>query len=272
MLERLLSPVAVEMILLSNQLKKSANTTKVIEIKPLRTYKETRTFDQDEQTIETLTTDYERLKSKYASLEREIAKLEKQKVEKIISIKEVIDQEKTNWATEKEQLIQQAEKEGYDQGFHKGEATAMEQYADRLKEANDIIKLATKDYQNTVRESEYTIVELATHIAEKIVRKQIDLDDDVILRIVEKAIDQVTEEKQLNIFVSPEDYEQLLQHKSELQNLLDDEAKLVLHISKESEQGQCEIEYPTGKTDISITTQLNQIEKELIRLVTEKEQ
>lgn len=242
---------------------------KRIEIKPIeyiqqQFQKSNETASPEEQ--------YDMITQNVEKQRTELKMLKQQKEDMLDSAKKEIKQEKESWDTEKQLLIEQAHKEGYEAGFLVGKQESIAQYEDLLTKANNIIQSATKDYNETVEQSEDKIIVLATQIAEKIITQKIDYDPNVMVSIVAAAIKEIKEQSIISIYVHPNHYQVMLQQKKELENVVDGDSKMAIYIDHELTEQGCRIEHPFGQVDASVETQLSQIHDILQSIVMENRQ
>ncbi|HLS20415.1 MAG TPA: flagellar assembly protein FliH [Bacillota bacterium] len=244
--------------------------TKTIKVKSIDQFIKRKPKENEKNATKQLKSQTTSLNEQIANLTNEVAQLEANKQKLIQETEAEISSLKEAWAEEKQIYIDEAQKEGYEAGFIKGEQASLTEYAHLIDEANQTIQLAQEDYEITIKESEPIIIKLAVQIAEKIIHKQLDIDEDVVKRIVSDVINDLTEQEEIKIIVSPKDYEHLLHQKKDFENILQKSSKLSIYVNDELECGMCKIEYPSGKTDASIQTQLQLIEDELLNIVMEK--
>lgn len=179
---------------------------------------------------------------------------------------------KDNWIQERNQLVEEAKEEGFREGFSKGRDESLEQYKHLIEQANTIIAASNKDYQSTIDKSEETILHLAIQIAERIMKLELENRPESFLPIVKEAILSIKDQRELSIFLHPDNYEHVLTQKNELEKVLDSKATLSIFINERLDVGSCVIEHPFGKVDASIDTQLNQIKQVLHEIVMESKE
>lgn len=243
---------------------------KTIKLKSIDQFIKQKPKKNDKNGTEQLTLQTSSLTEQIGHLTDEIAQLEAKKQKIIQETEAEINALKAAWEEEKQIYINEAQNEGFQAGFQKGEQAILTEYAHLIDEANETIRLAKIDYEVTIKESEPMIIKLATQMAEKIVHKQLEIDENVIKRIAYDVIKDLTEQEEIKIIVSPKDYEHLLHQKKDFENMLQKTSKLSIYVNDELKGGMCKIEYPSGKTDASIQTQLQLIENELLNIVMEK--
>lgn len=84
------------------------------------------------------------------------------------------------------------------------------------------------------------IVNLVKNITHKVILKQIDLDKQVMVTMLESALDQIEQKQQYEIFLSSEDYQRL-------ENVSSQSLDTFLKIDTKLEPGDFRIEMPTGE-------------------------
>ncbi|MDY0396363.1 flagellar assembly protein FliH [Virgibacillus halophilus] len=176
---------------------------------------------------------------------------------------EWIEQEKTAWAKEKLRLIEQAKAAGYQEGFRVGEQTGIAQYDSLIAKINEFADTAQKDYVRTISQADDAIMQIAIAAADKILRRQLQHNPEAFYEIVVACIQEAGDAAKITIFVHPQQYEMLIHQKNELQNLLDENAKLLIKVSKTIPEFSCILEHPLGQIDASVDTQLGQIRQAL---------
>lgn len=202
----------------------------------------------------------------------ELDSIFKQKEQLIVDTENQIEQARKDWEQERNLLVQQAKEEGYQAGFEQGKMESLEQFNHLLEQANSIIIASKKDYQSTVEKSEDTILSLAVQVAEKIMKQVVENHPESFLPIVKEAINSIKDQRELSIYLHPDNYEYVLSQKSELERVVDSKTDLSLYINESLEIGSCVIEYPFGKIDASIDTQLHQIKQVLHEIVMESKE
>ena len=184
-------------------------------------------------------------------------------------LQQIEDEQKT-WEQEKEQLYEQVRQEGYAEGLELGRQEALKQYQTNIEESQRIIDLAKKDYDETIQQSENTILLLATKIASKIIATKLDESSEDFLSVVMGGLAEVKEYENIKIHVHPSHYDFLLSQKDELKLLLTNEMDISIYANVELESDGCFIDSAYGRLDISIDTQLKQLKDQLMQLIDER--
>jgi flagellar assembly protein FliH len=182
-------------------------------------------------------------------------------------IAEQIEQERNAWIREREQLFEQVRLEGYAEGLELGRQEALKQYQANIEEAQRIIDLANKDYDEKVQSSEETILALSIKLAEKVISTKLLESRENFLPLVKQALNEVKEYENIKIHVHPTSYELLLSQKEELNLLVTNDTDISIYANAELEVNACFIESAFGRIDVSVDTQLQQLKKQLIELL-----
>lgn len=196
---------------------------------------------------------------KLEEMQHEFDRIKQQSETLLSDTQKKIVQEKEKWEEEKQQLIAEAKEVGHQEGFAAGEKESLNQYAELLKKANDVVHSATTDYHDVLESSEEVILQLAIQSAEKIIQRVLEEKPEVFIDIVKTAIKDIKEQSIISIYVHPDNYELVLSQKDELSRLLDSESKLTILVKDNLKSNHCLIEHPFGQIDASIDTQLEQL-------------
>ncbi|WP_164668995.1 flagellar assembly protein FliH [Virgibacillus doumboii] len=202
----------------------------------------------------------------------ELQKIKEQQSTLVDQTNAQIEEAKENWKTEKQQYIEEAKETGYKEGFELGKQESLDQYKQLIKDANKIVESATKDYHSTIEQSEETILELAVHVAEKIIKKDLSSNPETFITIVNTAVREVKNQPKVSIFVHPDHYNLVMQQKEEISRLAGKETNLSIYVNEDLEEDSCFIEHPFGRIDCSIDTQLEELRKVLLESSMESSQ
>ena len=178
----------------------------------------------------------------------------------------------TTSSQQAEAIVQQAqlkaaavEKEAYEKGYCEGEKAGKEvgekmveallkQYAQTLEELTGLRKQVL-----TLAERE--VVRLSLEIAKKVVKREVTIDEEVILTLVKVALSRLGEESPMTLRVNPRDYQFLVRYRSNqgTSSVLHEGIKLVEDplISR----GGCLIETESGIIDARVEEQFREVEK-----------
>ncbi|PJY98662.1 flagellar assembly protein FliH [Bacillus vallismortis] len=198
-----------------------------------------------------------------ARVKEEADRISEQANSHIENIRRQIEQEKNNWADEKQKLIEEAKAEGFEQGMALGRAEAIEQYTELLGQANSITEMSRKAVEDKLEDASEEIVELAVALAKKVWQQKSD-DKEAFLLLVKQVVNEVREYDDISIYVDPHYYETVFQQKDEIMQLLYKECRLGIYADEKAQKGSCYIETPFGRVDASVDTQLMQLKEKLL--------
>ncbi|WP_196220183.1 flagellar assembly protein FliH [Terrilactibacillus tamarindi] len=162
-----------------------------------------------------------------------------------------------------EQQVLEKSQEGYQDGFAKGELEGYETYSGKLKEAGNIIDKANHTYQKILSKAEPDIILLSIQIAERIISTSLESEKENWTRLVKKAVNEVKDQNEIHITVSPKWFDYLNDCFDELQTYMK-QSQLFIHCDMDFNDNDCVIETPLGKIDASVDTQLSVIKSKLL--------
>jgi flagellar assembly protein FliH len=163
---------------------------------------------------------------------------------------------------------QEGLKIGQDEGFKIGE----EEAGRLIHQMKEIITNAEQKRQNIIKEAEEDIVELAILIAKKIVKKELEIDKEIVIRNVKEALKKVSDREEITIRVNLNDLKLTEAHKEEFLKEVSGVKKINIKDDPTIEPGGCRIETDFGSVDADISTQLEEIKEALKKVSQEIEE
>lgn len=256
------------MILLSDFKDASfSHKSRVIAIKPLNIVQTEDILEDSESTKPT--EDIQAVQTELDKAYEELKQVHQQKNTLIEKTKQDIRDAKEQWENEKKVLIEEAKAKGYSDGFEQGRQESLKDYQAMLTEANAMTSLATQDYHQQLHQAEQDILSLAVHISKKILHQELSEHPESFLSLVSQAIKEVKEQPMISLYLHPNEYQMVIQQKSELNQVLGEQAGLAIYIDYKLNPGSCMIEHLSGQIDASIDTQLHEIKAHLLALKAE---
>ncbi|PYS39161.1 MAG: hypothetical protein DMG14_15060 [Acidobacteria bacterium] len=161
--------------------------------------------------------------------------------------------------------ISELEKEAYQQGFTEGQkagseigekmsAALLERYSKTLEELNHLRR-------ELLMTSEHEVIRLALEIARKVIKREIAIDEEIILTLVKVALKRVSDHTLITVRLNPKDCNVVKRYQSVRteSDSLSDGIKLAEDplISR----GSCVIETESGIIDARVEEQLREIER-----------
>ncbi|MBD8068300.1 flagellar assembly protein FliH [Bacillus sp. PS06] len=184
--------------------------------------------------------------------------------------KDKLHHEQMLWIEEKQQLIEEARKEGFEAGFLQGQQAGFEEYEQEISLAKEIVNKAKEDSLTHIDTAEEIILALSLNIAEKIIGKQINDDQTAFLSLVKNGVKEVKEHSQISITVHPLNHQMLLDNKDELMAIMNKSSDLYIYPNHELKETDCIIESSFGRVDASVDSQLGEIKEKLLMLLLEE--
>ncbi|MBS2032831.1 MAG: type III secretion system stator protein SctL [Deltaproteobacteria bacterium] len=150
---------------------------------------------------------------------------------------------------ERAQVLAKAREEGRQLGY--GEMT-------------EILARAKIQAGELLKATEPEVVKLAMKAAERIIGAELATDEDTILRIVAKAIEQLRQSKELIIRANPDDVEILRREKRKLLEHIGRLKDIGFREDPAVQRGGCVIETEAGTVDAQLSTQLELLQRALL--------
>ena len=166
-------------------------------------------------------------------------------------------------AEEAEELKFRAAEDGKQQGMSEAKNQMLEQLQKTTERCNALLEAATSEARKIVLGADNQIVELVLAITRKIIYDELEERPEVILGIVRAALERVSDQNHINIHVSLDDYESILQARNELQSIVGSEQILTVTADTVLTRGGCMIETSFGTVEAGVDTQLDSIRRAL---------
>jgi flagellar assembly protein FliH len=163
--------------------------------------------------------------------------------------------------------LSEIEREAFQKGHEAGERSGLKM-AERKVEAvlrrfaSSLEELATLRSQ-IVKKTEKDLVELSVQIARKLIQREIQIDEEIIVTLVRVALGKLILKNKVTVVVHPTDHGFLEENVAALQGDKHD-VELILRASEELNRGDCLIESECGNIDARISEQFNEIERGLL--------
>jgi flagellar assembly protein FliH len=202
-----------------------------------------------------------------------------QAMQESAALREQANTEISNWWDERraldEQIVQQAQEEGYNEGYQQGlaqaEAALRQEYNEMLTEARSVLEQSYALKQQIIQESEPFLIELSTSISEKIIGRQLTLSPEWIVESIKKVLSRRKEKGTITLCVAPHQFAYIQDAREELLISIDSQAELaIIPDSTVVDQG-CVVRSDFGSIDARIDTQLKEIKAALQQLAVQSD-
>lgn len=169
--------------------------------------------------------------------------------------------------------LEQREKQGYERGLLEGEARIRKAFEQSLAASRAAIDKAIEEFKSQ-REAYFSrvepeIVQLALSIARKILHREAQMDPLLLTGMVHVALEKVDQGTRVRLRAHPEEIHFWNTHFSEvgtlpvLPEIIGDPAL---------QRGECALETELGHTQVSLDTQLKEIEQGFFDLLEQRPQ
>jgi len=170
--------------------------------------------------------------------------------------------------------IEEAFQRGYEKGFNEGLAKELadrenyidEHFSDRIKVIESLLSEAKKIKEKAFRGLEEKIITLATGIAEKIINKSIEADTRIVETTVTEAMSRMITGEIVILKVSAEDYKFVNSQYDKWLGMAGNVKEFRVEINKRLSSGDCLIETEGGIIDASISSRLDILADELLKI------
>lgn len=178
-----------------------------------------------------------------------------------------LDKERQAFELEKERMAAEAHESGFASGYEEGQQKGYLEYHNVIQSAQSIVNSAKIDYREHVESSEREILEIGIKVAQKILGKTIEKNEEEFLSIVKGALKEARENQEVQLHVNPAHFEFILANKADLKMLFPKEVDIFVYPDDQLTESSCVIESVNGRIDASIDSQLEEIKRKLIELL-----
>ncbi|ODP28670.1 Flagellar assembly protein FliH [Paenibacillus nuruki] len=166
----------------------------------------------------------------------------------------------------------QAFQEGFEEGRERVEAEMQIHMTEVMQEAQTVLGQAYEAKEQIIQEAEPFLVNLSCGIAEKVINKKLEEQEDYVIDLIKRTLARKREQGVITLCISPSQFDFVHAAREELTLSIDSQAELqILPDSTVTDRG-CVIRSAFGSVDARIDTQLSEIKKELVRLALHDEE
>lgn len=133
--------------------------------------------------------------------------------------------------------------------------------AHEMKTIQSIVETFVDNSINALQDFEQSLVKLSIKIAEKVIKKKIEDEEDIVLSVVKRALESVKDSSEITVLLNSNDFELLSQYEefTSYKNGI-----IQFGIDDGIESGGCKIHSDWGVIDAQIDTQLEEIYTQLV--------
>jgi len=174
-------------------------------------------------------------------------------------------------ATIKQQAYDEGHQKGYQEGHQegiiKGQQAGLAEKRQVIDQAiaktQQMLVTGEQAAKQMIVDAERQIIEIALAVARKILAYEITENPMVVLPLVKAALQKVSDQEEVMIRVSIDDFDSVFLAKKELQMMVGREQALGIIVDHTIESGSCVIDTSYGMVDAKIDTQFETIKKAL---------
>ncbi len=160
--------------------------------------------------------------------------------------------------------------QAFETGYQEGLAKAQSYYEKELQMSMRVFGKALDDLATTrksvVERAENDLVQLLILIVNKVLRREIAKDNELILRVLNETLLMIAETETLSLEVSPQDFEIVEANKKTIASFCPGVREIRVIASEVVEKGGLIIQSSLGNIDARIATQMEAILEELNKL------
>jgi flagellar assembly protein FliH len=159
------------------------------------------------------------------------------------------------------------EREAYEKGFAQGEKDGLELGAAKAGKISAQIEKLLEEISrlraDLIKQYEKDILKMVCAVAQKIVCREVTLDNTAVREAVIRSIDLATEKRSVHLKVNKEDFDYIEGMKPELFSRFNELGQVVVSADPGIKRGGCFLETSYGDVDARMETQLDLIQRTL---------
>lgn len=157
-------------------------------------------------------------------------------------------------------IIEEYKEKGFKKGYDEGFKEAKEKSELLIEEAINIKNKNIKNKENMMINLEKDIIELVIDSCKEIMNRMYEDDREMILSIIQKGLDNLSNTKKIVIKTSKNDFDFLEMYKDKILSMANNIENIEIVTDKNLEKGGIILESLKGSVDVSIDTQLKELE------------
>lgn len=167
-----------------------------------------------------------------------------------------------------EQRLKDEYKAGFDEGRRFTEKMLCDELAAKLLESQNIIEMLVinikQEYKRLQTSAEHNVVKLSLAIAERVVKREVIFESELVLRQIHEATKRVIGVERIKLRVNPKDEDYVRDHRAQILTTTDAARELIIESDDTIARGGCILESDSGNVDALIATQLERIEAAIL--------
>jgi flagellar assembly protein FliH len=189
--------------------------------------------------------------------QRRILELER----RVLHMQQQLDKNKEISQKAMRAAYQKGLEEGVEKGAREGRRQADEHYARALEAVQERIagmfEKVESEQNNFFNRCRHSMLQLSKEISRKIIGAELSTRDDIICRVIKRALSYIADKQRLIVRVAENDYETVSGNKDFWMPVLERVSDIQIETDERLEKGSCIIESNGGKADARIPLQLD---------------
>lgn len=165
--------------------------------------------------------------------------------------------------SERQVIFDESRAEGSSQGYLEGLKQADQQAAATRQEAIDVLHQAQQLHQDILAGIQQEAVDLAVIIAERVVRRQLEIAPEAVLAIAREIMQRSVQSSYYILIVNPQDVTLVREQRQQLLEAVDHLAQIQVLADPAITPGGCRVETEQGYCDGTIEAQLQVVHQTL---------
>lgn len=158
-------------------------------------------------------------------------------------------------------ITKESNAQGHRQGHQQGLDESRQSVEKALSDLEAMSQKIVDSEKAFLRNAEKHIVSLALAVAKKIIGREVKSDKDLVVYTIRESLKLVTDKTRITVLVNPDELENVLSHRRELQEIDRDLPEMEFVPDDRIEPGGCIVETRTGAVDGRMESQLEEIER-----------
>lgn len=201
--------------------------------------------------------------------EKEIIFQGEQKAQEIIEqaqqqAQQLIEDAQNEALSRVDEIKQQAHQEGFEAGRQEGLDNITNELQDKILSVNNFAQSNFEIKNNIIKSAHLDIISLVIEIAQKVCYKSLELDNNILKEITQKAIQSLKDKEDITIIVNPDMAEKIYSISEELKEKIPQLSSIkIVEDASVSPDGTI-VESPLSRVDSRIKSQINEIADKLM--------
>lgn len=162
---------------------------------------------------------------------------------------------------QRDAYVEAARQEGMEAGYQEGFTKGSQEAAILKEQAQGLLAEARRAYRGVMTQAEPNLLELSFKIAEKVIRRQVELAEDTIVTVVRELLKEVHAGETFYLYVHPSEMKLLEEARQELLDMAPSGVALHFVADKSITPGGCKLETDISYYDATIEGQLLELKK-----------